>query len=156
MLKSDEYEPQPYEQLAAVLAQAGMTDKANLIRYEKFRHRDGATFEDSSWLQNYLFRPALRFIVGYGIYVGWALFWFVGLVSVGFVVAFFSKSHVIESVYQKAWYSLEAALPLVEFSEAHKSIAHGDWRVESYFPMQKVLGFLLATVLVGALTLLPG
>lgn len=53
---------------------------------------------------------------------------------------------------QCVWFSLENALPLVNPSEDFK-----DWRyhgkAQAFFNFQKFLGFVLATVLVGALTL---
>jgi len=52
------------------------------------------------------------------------------------------------------WYSLEIALPLVETSERFKSVERGRPRLNHSFRFQHFAGFVLATVLVGALTLL--
>lgn len=75
---------------------------------------------------------------------------------VGFFVTYYSRAALIRPIYRKFWYSLENALPLVELSERHKSIDHESQWVESWFHFQKVMGFVLATVLVGALSLLGG
>lgn len=151
-----EYDPQPYAQLAEVLVAAGMEEKAMAVRFAQFVHRDRATRNETALWKTHLVRPAAKWIIGYGVYPFWALGWFFGMVILGIFVAFASKAELIAPFYRKFWYSLENALPLVQFSDAHAGIEHGNAWVESYFHLQKVLGFVLATVLVGALTLLPG
>lgn len=54
------------------------------------------------------------------------------------------------------WYSLENALPLMETSEHFKNVRHSRPYLEHFFHSQKAFGFVLSTVLVGALTLLSG
>ena len=54
------------------------------------------------------------------------------------------------------WYSLENALPLFGMSERFKDVDHGRPSLEHVFLLLKFLGFVLATVLVGTLTLLGG
>jgi hypothetical protein len=148
----DQYDPQPYEQLAAVLDMSGMTIKADAIRYAKFRHRD--RIQQHEWSALGPIRFMSRWVIGYGVYPERAAWWFTALVGVGFTVAFASQAVHLRPIYRKFWYSIESALPLVELSEQHKEISHGRWWVEFYFNFQKVLGFVLATFLVSALTLL--
>ena len=54
------------------------------------------------------------------------------------------------------WFSLGNALPLVAMNEQFRDIKHGRPWLTHFFQLQKAVGFLLATVLVGALTLLSG
>jgi hypothetical protein len=150
----DGYDPQPFEQLAGALAHAGMTAKARAVRYAKFRYRDQA--HHGPWWETWILWPLSRFVTGYGVYPFWALFWFAGLVATGFFVAHFSHARLLQPRYRKFWYSLENALPLVEFSAQHNSVEHGREWVESWFHFQKAMGFVLATVLIGALSLLAG
>ncbi|SEL70680.1 hypothetical protein SAMN04488526_3313 [Jannaschia helgolandensis] len=151
-LGDDRYDPQPYEQLADVLGENGQVSKAKAIRYAKFRHRDLS--QDSEFFMVALARASSRWVVGYGVYPFFAVYWYFTLVVIGFMIALFSSAELLRPLHLKFWYSLETALPLVEFSEKHKAIDHGSWLVESWFHFQKLIGFGLATFLVGALTLL--
>lgn len=69
---------------------------------------------------------------------------------------FASTADLIKPWYRKFWYSLGNALPLVEFTESHKTVDHNNGWIESYFHLSKVFGFLSATILIGALSPLPG
>ncbi len=145
------YDPQPYTQLASVLEAAGSTEKANAIRFAKFEHKRIDDKEISPirrvalWLE--------RRIIGYGLYPFYVLFWFFGLVAVGGVLAQFSKEPLVRGLVG-LWYSLENALPLIETSEEFRKVQHRRLWLTHYFHFQKMIGFVLATVLVGALTLL--
>lgn len=150
------YDPQPYEQLARVLDAEGMAHKAAAVRYAMFRHRDSVTAAEAPWWSVWLFRPAARWIIGYGVYPFWALFWFFGLVALGMVVGSYSGACELRGFWPKLWYSLENALPLVELKQAHKEIDHKNPLVDGFFHFQTVSGFVLATVLVGALSGLAG
>ena len=147
----DRYDPQPYTQLAQVLDASGATEKAKAIRYAKFEHR--RKHDESLSLLSQFGLTILRFFVGYGEYPIFALYWFVGVVVFGWLLARCSSR---KSVCRLGfWYSLENALPLIETSERFRSVQHG--RGYAYcFLIQKLFGFVLATVLVGALTLLSG
>jgi len=149
-----DYDPQPYEQLSAALRVAGMAAKADAVAYAKFRHRD-ATQPAGPW-QTHLLRPAERLLVGNGVYPFRAVGWFGALVALGVVMAYFSAAPYLGPFYRKVFYSLENALPLVGLSEEHLTLDHRNRWVEGYFKLQKFGGFVLATVLVGALTILTG
>jgi hypothetical protein len=153
----DRYDPQPYEQLARVLEAEGMDDKAREVRYAKSRHRDAITAASSSWPEVWLFRPASRWFIGNGVYPFRAVLWFLGLVLLGWVMAWFSRDRAcLAGPVDRLWYSLENALPLMELAEKHKRVVHGRAWLEAFFHFQKVAGFVLATLLVGALTVLAG
>lgn len=55
---------------------------------------------------------------------------------------------------QRFWYSLENALPLVPLKGSFRDVTHGSRNIDGLFHAQRVLGFVIATVLVGALTFL--
>ncbi len=145
------YDPQPYEQLAAALTAAGAENAAKAVRFARYEHR--RTVEGTPpWDRFKLGLSA--WVIGHGVYPFYLLAWFGALVFLGVVVAYRSASQELKGFWQKFWYSLENALPLVELKEAHKAIEHNDGLAEWVFHAQKVAGFVLATILVGALTLL--
>ena len=147
------YDPQPYSQLAATLEAAGRTEAARELRFARVEHKRRA--ENTPFWEKVKLSFS-RWVIGHGVYPFTALWWFVGLVVCGVLVASRSQAAALRGFGPKLWYSLENALPLVELKESHKGIAHGDAFVEGFFHAQKVLGFILATLLVGALTLLGG
>jgi hypothetical protein len=77
-------------------------------------------------------------------------------VVIGFFVAHFSRALLLKPIHRKFWHSLRNALPLVEFSAQHKRVENERRWVESWFHFQKAMGFVLATALIGALSLLAG
>ena len=147
------YDPQPYTQLAQVLDAAGATEKAKSIRYAKFEHK----LEDDKSMGT--FHSAVltleRYLVGYGVYPFRALYWFFGLVLVGGLLAQCSKDASVRR-WAGLWYSLENSLPLIDTSEHFRNVVHDHPSLVHFFHLQKVFGFVLATILVGALTLLDG
>ena len=149
----DNYDPQPYIHLAQVLEAAGATDKADAIRYAKFEHK---LEHDSSMgaIQRALLTMH-RLFLGYGVYPFWLLYWFSGLVALGGLLAQRSREPSVRG-WMGVWYSLENALPLVETNERFRNVEHGRPWLVHLFHAQKALGFVLATVLVGALALLSG
>ena len=149
----DNYDPQPYTQLAAVLEAAGANEKAKAIRYAKFEHkRDHDTSMDV--FRRFLFALE-RCFVGYGVFPFRALYWFGGLVALGWLFVQFSKDSSVRRG-MGLWYSLENALPLIQTTDRFKDVKHGRPLLNHFFHVQKVIGFVLATVLLGALTLLSG
>ena len=147
------YDPQPYTQLAQVLNAAGATEKARSIRYAKFEHK--LNHDKSMGTFRSIVLSLKRYFVGYGVYPFWALYWFFGLVMVGGLLAQCSKDASVRR-WMGPWYSLENALPFIERNERFRNVAHGHTGLVHFFHFQKAFGFVLATVLVGALTLLGG
>ena len=149
----DYYDPQPYSQLAQVLEASGATDKAKEIRYAKFQHK--RDYDTSMSVCRRFWLMLERYVVGYGVYPFRALYWLIGLVVLGWLSARCSKEPSVRGG-MGLWYSLENALPLIETNECFKNVKHGRPWVDHCFRIQKVFGFVLATVLIGALTLLSG
>ncbi len=148
------YDPHPFEQLAAALDLAGMQSKARSVRFAKYVYRDEV--QPVGWYRQYLLHPLARVSIGYGVYPFWALAWWVALVLIGFAVSHASQNAVIRTRRRKFWYSLERALPLIELSQTHRKIRHRNRWLDSYFNLHTVGGFVLATLLIGALSFLPG
>ena len=145
------YDPQPYTQLARVLEAAGATDKAKAIRFAKFEHK--RDYDKSMTTVRHFLLTIERYLFGYGLYPFRVIYWFVGLVALGWLLAQFSEQASVRR-WMGLWYSLENALPLIETNERFKCGHHGRAWLRHFFHFQKACGFVLATVLVGALTLL--
>ncbi|MGD1870687.1 MAG: hypothetical protein ACFB0F_14490 [Neomegalonema sp.] len=145
------YNPQPYEQLANALARDGRLEKAREIRYAKFEHYRRAATTPELRKTGML---VLKYLAGYGIYPYLALGWFGGLVVLGWFVAMASPGLKGHTGTEKFWYSFDNALPLVEMNEHNSKVIHErDW-VTTFFHTQRIFGLVLATALIGAVSLL--
>lgn len=147
------YDPQPYSQLVNVLKAAGASRKAKEIRYAKFKSK--SNLDTPMNVNEHVVDTIARFSIGYGVYPFWILYWFFGLVALGGWLAQYSKDSSIRRA-MGLWYSLENALPLVETNDRFKNVKHCRPILVHFFHFQKAVGFVIATVLVGALTLLGG
>ena len=148
---------QPYEQAISYLEGQGEGMKANQLRFWKNWHRTKAQFA-SGWSAPLGVASLVWLgLTIYGIVPAVAFLWFVLLVLWGMRLARQSAGFAGEAKQSRSdrfWYSLENALPLLELSETHKKISHDNRSVEQKFHLQKILGFVLASVLVGALALI--
>lgn len=149
----ERYDPQPYEQAAAALTAAGATREARALRHAQFEHKRRA--HDTPWRERALLAASWA-VIGHGVYPFRALWRAAALVAAGWVVAWRSAAPELAGPASKFWFSLENALPLVPLAWRHQSLDHANPYVENFFHAQKVLGFALATILVGALSLLGG
>ena len=118
----ENYDPQPYTQMAQVLEATGATDKAKAIRYAKFEHKHDHDTSMSAFRRWLL--TLEKYFVGYGVYPFRALYWFIGLVVLGGFIAQCSKGPSVQR-WMGLWYSLENALPLIEPNERFKNVEHG-------------------------------
>ncbi|PTV97745.1 hypothetical protein C8J27_101863 [Rhodobacter aestuarii] len=147
------FTPQPYRALARALTEAGALPQAEAVEEARFEHerRAGNTpLRDRIWLWG------SKLFIGYGLHPFRVLYWFAGLVGLGVALAYRSRELRHRNLVIKLMFSVENALPLIEARASFQSVRHGDAWVEGLFHAQKVAGFVLATVLVGALTLLGG
>ena len=149
----ENYDPQPYTQLAQVLEAAGATEKAVAIRYAKFEHKHEHDTSTSAFRR--LLLTLEKYLVGYGLYPFRALYWFIGFVVLGGLLVQCSNQPEARG-WMGLWYSLENTLPLIDTNERFKNVQHGRPWLDHFFHFQKAFGFVLATVLVAALTLLSG
>ncbi|MBE1292474.1 MAG: hypothetical protein GJ677_08280 [Rhodobacteraceae bacterium] len=159
--KIDEaYNPQPYQQLATTLRNMGDEAAAKEVIYHRYAHRM-ATRPDTfsgwlSWLSDCLFWS----LTWFGTYPFLPLAWMALLIGAGTAVGhlgnFLDKRRChneAQTLDAPFWYSIENALPLVELSPEYRNVVHAGWR-RVFFHCQKLRGFVLATVLVGALSLI--
>jgi hypothetical protein len=156
---SARHAPQPYFQLESVLRDMGAARSADRVAYA--RHLDrlgnyGPGLRDRiAWTGEQIW----RFMVGFGVYPFRLLWWIGGLMLAGTVVASLTQPLRVAGWrdYRRLldcfWYSVENTLPLVERSGDNRGIVHDHWATRSAFHFQKIAGFVLATILVGALTL---
>ena len=158
------YGPQPYRQLAEVLRAQGAEAQADRVDFARLMHRRATRFGDAvtTWdtmvaAFRWAVDTAALVFVGFGVYPGVALGWFAALVATGWAVARRSPDLAGQGTGKAFFYSLENALPLIDLTGDFADIRHaGAPRIAGFFHFQKVAGFVLATVLVGALTLLGG
>jgi len=156
------YAPQPYFQLESVLREMGAARSADRVAYA--RHLDrmdghGTGLRDRiSWAGEQLWRV----MVGFGVYPFRLLWWIGGLMLAGTVMASLTQPFRVKDwrdfrgLMDCFWYSVENTLPLIERSADNRSVVHDHWATRSAFHFQKIAGFVLATILVGALTLVGG
>lgn len=145
------YNPQPFKQLISYLEATDTIEDVKyatlMMRIHRFKNRDWTTpggllagVGDTLWGGLTLF----------GVYPFLAIFWFGVIVVVGAVLISKCGSEKLKSPF---WFSLENALPLIPASPEHASVVFEHSLLRNFFHFQKVAGFVLATVLVGALTL---
>ncbi len=141
-LAKEQYSPQPYVQLAAVLRDAGRPDAADDILYAgKQRERREATWPQRVWL------TALDWSVGYGYHVERALFWVVGFILAGVVVLRVSGEGRRHGMPFGFAYSFDLLLPIIRLREMHYTIELAGWP-RYYFYVHKIMGYVLASFLV--------
>jgi len=163
------YSPQPYLALETALSNMGAQVAAREVAFARLLHR-AQTRE--GWL-SWTWDQVLRYTVGFGVKPGRALAIFVAMVAIGTVLAvsneqvckWRSSPAAKSSWIRQRWdatlgewadalfYSLENAIPLMEPSADHATVEHRHGLIRAFFHVQKVLGFLLATVLIGSMTL---
>ena len=153
LARDKEFTPQPYQQLAATLKQAGQVDKSNDVLYaQKRREFDEAWrhwhfFEFVSLGSQWLF---IGFGIGYLLLLH-SLFWVFFFVLLGvFVMRRYGQTALSLPKYPIA-YSFDMLLPLVKLRDDHYKIPlYGPAR--TYFYFHKIIGFLLASFVVAGLT----
>lgn len=161
------YRPQPYRAMENALREMGAEQAANEVAYARLIHRTdtrvSADFQTQfeTWVGQVAtkgFDRFLQFTVGFGVYPQRAFYWFLFFVLIGTILARPCSSLCKGGAAKATWgdsffYSLENAIPLMEPSTDYAKVEHDTWAVRMFFNAQKVLGFVLATVLVGALTI---
>lgn len=152
------YRPQPYEQLAKVLRAGGEPAKANEILWAKREHQ--RTAENTPVLTKFGLWW-LKSLIGYGYLPFRALWWFGGLVIIGWFAATRSYDLRNRTWFERFWYSFDKTLPLVQLGPGSMAINHanpeGDsslqWRViTTWFYFQQIAGFITATFLAAGLS----
>jgi hypothetical protein len=140
-LAKEQYSPQPYAQLAAVLRDAGRTDAANDILYAgKQRERQEVGGPQRVWL------TALDWFVGYGYHIERTLYWVAGFILAGVVVLRVSGEGRRHGMPFGLAYSFDLLLPIIHLRDMHYSIELAGWP-RYYFYVHKIMGYVLASLL---------
>jgi hypothetical protein len=149
------FNPQPYTQLASVMTAAGDRDSAAAIQ---FAAQERQRAEASGW-RSWLWMSAQCWIVGYGIgdYTFRVVLWVLGFTVLGMLVLLTARSGRARGPVWCLGASLSQLLPVIELNEEFKEFFHDPERKNltgwhlSYFAVQTVIGWVLASFLVAAL-----
>jgi hypothetical protein len=131
--RQDSYSRQPYRQLAGVMKDYGNEKDAREVLYRMeclSEAQENPSAVDSVW------NWALKYVVGYGYYPFRALWWFLGLVLVGFLLfraGFYAGSIVPTDKDAYVRFTQERALP-GHYERFHALI----YSVENSFPLLKL------------------
>lgn len=143
------YSPQPYEQLAKVLRNMGYPDKANAILYSGKKREMSET---SGLLYFWLLLQDV--VIGFSYRIWYSLIWIVFLVVLGFVIFNNSTIAANYNTFDKIFFSLDMLLPIIELSKDHEEILSNCLIgfPKYYFYIQQILGYVLASFIIGGLT----
>ncbi len=148
--------PQPFRQLEETLRSMGAEAEADQVQVAGHMHQIQAYSADlTGWIKTFA-GIVWWALVGFGAHPFRVLWWFAALVGLGVIVSRWSPSLSQRGWTDSFWYSLENAFPLLQPSSEHQKVIHDHPFLQNFFHFQKVAGFVLATILVGALTLLGG
>ena len=145
--KQEKYSPQPYEQLAKILRNEGNPDKADELLYAG-KNRELSEVEGLlSWLSLAL----LKVLIGYGYRIYYAIFWFLGFMTVGVLVLRISGQGSAHGMPYGIAYSLDMLLPIIRLRESHYDFDLAGW-ARYYFYLHTLMGYILASFLIAGLS----
>lgn len=146
------YSPQPYEQLAKVLQEAGQTTMAHDVLFAG-RQRARRNSTGLKWVGLILLEGSIGY--GLGARYFWSLGWALLFTAIGGYV--FWAGAVAPSdpdIFRLFWLSLDLLLPIATLDEVHATIVAYDkleqWAL-AYLYVHKLLGWLLGSFLVAGL-----
>jgi hypothetical protein len=146
--KIKHYSRQPYEQLASVLQAQGDIEKATAVRFaerDRDRDRPGQPWHIFTWL------TLLRWLIGYGYYPYYSIWWIVGFVILGALVLRVSGEGPRNGMPIGLSYSFDMLLPIVRLRDQHYAIDLMGW-ARYYYYAHKLMGWVLASFLVAGLS----
>ena len=148
------YSPQPYEQCAKVLREAGQPDKANAVLFAGKERERASLRKPGRWPGwRWLGQSFLRATIGYGLGYRycWSLIWAIALIYVGAVVFASSDANWPKTVWRCFGYSLDMVLPVVQLAKEHyDKVDITGWQ-RYYFYFHQLSGFVLASVVLAGL-----
>ena len=140
-----EYSRQPYEQLAQIFQTFGMSEKAAEIRYAG---RDRERRDTATGWWHWAGLTGLKWTIGYGYYPMLAVAWAMGLILLGAAVMRVSGQGPANRMPFGLTYSFDTLLPIITLrGEKNNVIILTGW-VRYYFYGHKIVGYLLASVLI--------
>ncbi len=145
--KDQSYTPQPYHQLTNVLRAMGHREAVNAILYAgKERERHEA--RGLKWCG----LSVLKWVIGYGYGYRYffSLFWVTAITLIGVGVLTTVDNGAPLTLAQKAAFSFDLLLPIIELDESHKIMFEG-WQ-RYYFYVHQLMGFVLGSFVVAGLS----
>ncbi len=157
LAKDKSYSPQPYEQLATVLRNAGHAGKANDVLYGSKERERGLAAEprwrgvplEPRWWGLTLLNYSIGY--GYGYRYFYSLFWIAGLVGLGFAVLRLTGEHRKHEIPLGWAYSLDMLLPVIRLRERHYKDVDLSGSARYYFYFHKLMGYVFASFLIAGL-----
>jgi hypothetical protein len=148
------FSPQPYEQLANWLREAGYPAKANAILYASRKRSRAESLRQRQW-SRWIGMLLLESTIGYGLGGRYfrVLWWLAAITAIGFVVLLVSIDKSDWDLMRMAWASFDQAFPIVELNKEHQELILGhcsNWAI-TYFYVQKLIGYVLGGFLVAGL-----
>ena len=142
----DRYTPQPYDQLASVVQSQGNGALATAIRYLG-RERERSETAGGKWV----WLTAHKWVTGYGYYLSYGMFWTLSLVVVGAIVLRVSGEGPRNGMPFGLAYSFDMLLPIIQLRKSHYEIDLQSW-ARYYFYLHKIMGYVLALILIAWLS----
>lgn len=147
------FSSKPFEQLESWYRRIGDYEAARKVTYEKMSERTRALPHSfNGWFQRFFWYWPLKAVVGFGAYPWWAILWFLGLVAVGWGVGYRWGGQKPNSGWFWCRYSFDVAIPLLETSAEARNFKLQNGYLWGWFLVQKVLGFILVSILIGSIT----
>jgi len=154
--KDKSYSPQPYLQLAGVLAKEGHRGKASDILY----HGKNRELSKSNGIDK-LFLSLNKSFIGYGYRVYNAGIWALGFVIFGMIILWTTNSEIKEKINDNQnslsyfveifFYSLDMILPIIKLADNHK-VSTLPNEVRYYFYVHHMMGYVLGFFLIAGLS----
>jgi hypothetical protein len=147
LLKQKHYSPQPYEQMAWALREAGHKDKANDVLFiGKERERS-----EAKGIRKLKLTLLYRF-VGYGYRsIRYSSVWVFIFTSIGALLLQAGGQGPSNGMPYGVSYSLDMLLPIIKLNEWHYKIELFGF-TKYYFYFQKLMGYFLASMLIAGLS----
>lgn len=147
------FSTRPFEQLESWYRRIGDHESARRVTFEKMSERTRALPHSfNGWLQRLFWYWPLKAVVGFGAYPWWAILWFLGLVAAGWGVGYRWGGQKPNSGWFWCRYSFDNAIPLLETSAEARNFKLQNGYLWGWFLVQKVLGFILVSILIGSIT----
>ena len=152
LAKHKPYSPQPYEQCAKVLREAGQPGKAAEVLYQaKERERK----EPKSGLRRRVWLTASKWLLGHGLTWRFAVVpaaWAVGVLLLGWLI--FCQTTTLMEDHSPWWglgYSLSRLIPLVSFGKDLADLHIEAFGARLWFTFETLFGWFLASLIVAGL-----
>lgn len=144
------FNPQPYAAVSHYLSSVGQVDAAEAVGIEEKDIERAQACDNHSWVRCFTLWTS-RVVILYG-YKPWiSMFWAIGFIVVGALVFVFTKeARKLDMPFGLA-YSFDMFIPLIRLRDCHYKI---DLKglARYYFYLHKIMGWLIGSFLVAALS----